>query len=240
MIGPPIMPSVMASSAGKIFDYFSEDTEEKYEYNKKNFRKRLIEHCWLDINIEYRFNSQGFRSREFNVNEEKFLAIGCSFTFGEALNEYQLYHSIVSDFLRMPCYNLGIPGASNMALFRMAEYWIPELKPKFVILQTTSPARFEIIHSDNTVETCLPATLKNQTDDIKGFSRCWWSCDKNSHYDTMRNEYAIQHICFQNDIPCYVVGFDKFIPQIDVARDLLHPGYKTHQRVARELLEKIK
>ena len=237
---PPLLPGIMYDYVGKVLNYCSSDTEEKYQHNKKFFPDRLIEHGWYDISIDYRFNSQGFRTREFDVNEEKFLAIGCSFTFGEGLHEYQIYHAMISDALRIPCYNLGIPGIGNMTMFRLAEYWIPELKPKFVILQSTFSERFEIINSNKNIKTFLPTFADNHTDDIKGFLREWWSCDENSHYETMRNELAIRQICTQQNIPCYVIGIDEFRPQIDLARDLSHPGYKTHQRVARQVLEMIK
>ena len=224
--------------ANKIVNWVSSDTQDEYDVNLLRHPEKLQEHGWLGIDIEYRFNSEGFRTDEF-VEEGRFLAFGCSFTSGEGLPLYQIWSTIVSDHLRIPYYNLGVCGASNMTMFRLAEYWIPKLNPPFVILQTTYKERFEIIYSKTHTET-YTVNSNNHTKHVTSLLRDWWSNDDNGRYDSLRNKLAIQQLCAQQGIPCYMIDIEDFEPKIDLARDLLHAGPKTHQRVARQVLEMIK
>jgi hypothetical protein len=52
------------------------DTEENYDKNPSQH--------WGKYSVNYKFNSQGFRSREFKINSNKpvILTLGCSHTVG--------------------------------------------------------------------------------------------------------------------------------------------------------------
>lgn len=222
--------------AGQILDWCSTDDQATYQdhLDRPKKLKKLQENNWIDCGLTYRFNSHGFRTDEFDSTQSRFLVLGCSFTFGEGLHQEQIWCELVAKSLDLPCWNLGVYGSSNSSMFRLAEYWIPRLKPKFVILQKTYENRFEILYESGRAETYTPNSTNhaNAAEILKD----WWSFDENSQIDARKNELAIRQICANYHIPIVVIEQTMFWPQLDLSRDLLHAGPKTHERVSKKLL----
>lgn len=65
---------------------------------------------------KYTINDYGWR--ETNLNQSKFnskvslLFWGCSFTFGEGLNDDEIFASVLSERMKIQTYNFGVPGSS--------------------------------------------------------------------------------------------------------------------------------
>jgi len=134
-------------------DYWAfNDDEETYNYNVKNRYNDLKSNGWLDSkkSIEYKFNKWGFRSDNFD-STGGVLFLGCSHVVGVGLAVSDTFSYIVGKQVNLPIYNLGITGGSNCAAFRVADYWIPKLKPKFVFMLQTYDERLEIINGQKTI-----------------------------------------------------------------------------------------
>lgn len=218
----------------------SSDSEERFQQNLSDpaGKKLLEENGWIDKHISYEFNSQGFRSREPEYKLPGLMVFGCSFTMGIGLSNEQTWHSYISYELDVPVDNMGVIGASNGLMFRLAKYWVPKLRPNLVVWQKTFQQRFELIDQNDESNVLSPS---NTTISGKDVFASWWYTDTNSEIDANRNEMAIRWICHQARIPLLILDIDEFlIDQQGKARDLEHAGPATHQRIARQLIDKMK
>ena len=104
---------------------------------------------WYGCDIAYRnfydrclFNSMGYRDRQYDdwelANENKWIAIGDSYTFGSGIDRFQdRYTNLLAKKLHAPVINLGVPGTE---VDRHMELWETEalpLNPRGVIFQFT-------------------------------------------------------------------------------------------------------
>jgi hypothetical protein len=227
--------------ANTTLNWCSTDSEQEFEKNLKNTQQYelLDKNGWIDRNIEYSFNSYGFRSREIDTANPGFAVLGCSFTSGIGLPVDDLWPVRLSKKLSIPVDNLGVQGASNGLMFRIAHYWLPKVKPKFVILQQTFKERFEIIDQRNTSIMLMPGHAFRPA--IHAQFKDWWYTDANSIVDQQRNEFAIRHVCQQLEIPVIVIDVDKFInlQRGDKARDLQHAGSQTHNQASENFFKQL-
>jgi protoheme ferro-lyase len=68
-----------SSYAGQTVNWISPDTKEAYQQRISDPVKRLMlqQFGWVDQHIDYTFNSDGFRTDEFD-DRPNFVTIGCS------------------------------------------------------------------------------------------------------------------------------------------------------------------
>ena len=236
---------VQQQHAGKTLSWCSSDSEEDYKKHLKDKDKnKLLEvNGWGQTNnhvrtqLTYAFNSQGFRSREINVNDPGFAVFGCSFTAGIGLPDYETYYYYLGKDLKLPVDNFGVLGASNGLIFRLAQYWLPIVRPRFVVLQTTFKERFEIINQYNISTVMTPNWESVATQET---FQNWWFTDANSIADKQRNELAIRYLCYTLDIPIFVIDVEDFRNPVDgLSRDLTHSGMRNHQKVTVHLREAV-
>ena len=92
------------------------DSPESYQKNMEDpaGRNLLERNNWVEAVIDYQVNSWGFRSElGFDLVEEPcIVALGCSFTFGVGLHEYQTWPSLLGKLMGVRVLNLGMPGHS--------------------------------------------------------------------------------------------------------------------------------
>ena len=220
------------------------DTKERWESNRISQADRLKKHGWWESqNIEYSFNSQGFRSEEFDPNRKGIMFLGCSITVGIGIQQQDIWCERVSGAVCLPCWNLGQGSAGMDTLFRMAEYWIPRLLPRQVIM-LCPPNRFEILNSQGRPVMLLPAA---QTKECKNppyldtFYREWAIHPENMRLHDLKNLWAIEHLCDSLDIPLnHWTWADMFNNWVDdYGRDLSHPGARVHGVFAERVLREI-
>lgn len=208
--------------------------------NKDPVKRRLIEHNeWTADSITYKFNSEGFRSDEFEGEGAVFL--GCSFTFGVGMDWERTWAYRVAKQLGLKCWNLGLGGSSNDTAFRLASYWIPLLKPKYVFYLQPEYTRFELF-VDGQLNLFLPNTIP-MPDQCQSFAELWMANDPNPMLNRMKNLFAIRHICEQNNIPLYNTETAERFKEIfvyDFARDCVHFGPKWNEATANYFLEIMK
>jgi len=227
-------------NAGKQLKWLPSDTEELYQENLVKQRALLEKHNWLSTEIDYKFNSDGFRSREFPINGGGVMFLGCSFTFGIGLPLQHTFPHIVSKELGLECLNLALPASSNDTAFRLADVWIDQLRPGVVILLSPSDARFELlIHDSNSdeIESRFITTMDQLVNTTN--QPYWLNTEQNGQINRRKNKLAIQKICDYRGIRFIQDDAENLVTK-DFARDLQHPGVESNRLFASKLLNQLK
>ncbi len=242
---PPWHPGIHLKS--QILHWLPSDTEKTFNESIKNPTRRsyLESQGWIDpLAITYEINHQGFRSDQFVRDVPCMVALGCSFTVGTGLPQHQVWPWIVGRNLNLRVYNLAWGGISADTCFRIADYWIPHLKPQLVCMLTPPSSRFELITAPGTTPPAEVFMPNSQTV-IEGlatdtFVKHWWANDLNSQVNSKKNKLAIQHISQQNQ--ARFISFDvdsesSMRPDSHgYARDFMHVGPDGHQVLATKIL----
>jgi hypothetical protein len=213
------------------------DSEKLYARNRLHHSDELKKQGWWEYEpFDYHFNSQGFRSNEFDTDIPGIMYLGCSLTLGEALPAELTWPQLVSKSMGQPCWNLGQSGAAMDTCFRLAEHWIPLLKPTQVMLLIPPQERLELIDANGT--PCLYSA--------QGFSpgaREWLAHPENGRLSELKNLWAIRDLCCREQIPLYswhFVDFYKLTKQNNsYGRDLSHPGKIAHKMFTERVLREI-
>jgi hypothetical protein len=216
------------------------DSQERYQYHLKTQRHELERHGWIDSYFTYRFNSQGFRCREFDLTPS-LMTLGCSWTMGVGLPEHQVWPYLVSQELQLSCWNLGVGGSSNDTAFRLGVYYIPRLRPKVVALLSPCPERMEIVLSEPD-QLCFVShnfSSSSVPRDLDLFYESWIRIESNAWLDQQKNILALRSICQDNDAKFVFLTVDDILLRGDLARDLAHPGVRTQKNIARRFLDLI-
>ena len=98
--------------------------------------------------ISYKYNNYGFRDDDFD-NRSAGIALGCSFTEGTGLPKSAIWCNVLSKLLNTHIWNLGVGGASFDTVFRLLDYWLPRLSPKFVVICGPPTHRIELFDNKN-------------------------------------------------------------------------------------------
>ena len=174
-------------------------TLEKILPNERIANKRL--------EVLYKFNSNGFRTHEFNYGEDCCIALGCSYTMGTAMPIELVWPSKLEEHLGMKIYNLGIGGGSRDLCVRLAMGWVDVLKPKKVFCLWPFPKRFELITSD---KEQLTQSYRSYTKfefakfpERNPFIEQYFNDDNNSEFNSMKNKLMLDHICKENNTELY-------------------------------------
>lgn len=204
------------------------DTKELYKQNLKTKFELLKSQGWVDADISYKFNSTGFRSKEF-VSNDSIVFLGCSFTVGVGLPVEKIFPEIVSSSVKLDCYNLGVGGASADTCFRLAYYWLPRIQPKMVIAMLPSLHRLEL-YDNKDFHHHRPTIAKDSSDCILSEEYCYLNQQKNS--------LAIEQLCNNLRIKFLNYKLERDFIQVpdDFARDLSHLGCKSHAATAQMIL----
>lgn len=226
------------------------DAEKSFvkHWHNLHTRQKLNDFGWTENSITYAFNEQGFRSIAFEPGLSAGMALGCSYTQGEGLAVDQVWPSIVSQRINLPVYNLGVGGCSMDTMFRLAEYWVPVLKPKFLLIASTFSHRVELGLEDNKFVNLSPSvdSWKWQVSDqhqktlCENFYRSWILNIQNSKINFKKNLLAITAICNQHGIPVVEINTQYHMGHDQAARDLMHPGPVKQAEFAEKMLEKMK
>jgi hypothetical protein len=212
------------------------DTEELYQKNLIDNSAQLELYNWVDQPITYKFNHYGFRADEFATPDSGIMFLGCSHTLGVGLPIESTWTHLVSTALKLKNFNLGVGGASNDTAFRLANYWINQLRPKIVIFLSTEQTRTELHTIDGQIVdlSIWPQYFK----DADKFMRHWHGNDINCDMNYLKNALAIKQLCSEYGIK-YLQQSAVDIHKLDQARDLQHFGARTHRRISTMFLSKL-
>jgi len=231
--------------------HFFVDSEKKlYQKDMKDpSRKKLIERFgWTDTNITYTFNSDGFRSDEFN-QQCYILTAGCSESFGHSLDLESMWAKKLCDHFNCAHMNIAIPGSAWKNVAMRIGYWVPKLKPKIVAIFSPPTyrlgwirhwhdgyvgagfvgGRYSSSHMKIKLKSKLPGNRFGYTSERPFVDML---NDDNVTYNMISNIEFIKKICKDNSSECLIVNsatiFNDFNNisdlKLDLARDLDHSG----------------
>lgn len=214
-------------------NWLTSDDEDLYlKHVKTNFND-LIEYGWVDRKFTYKFNSHGFRCDEFS-HDNNIAFFGCSFTCGIGLPLENTWAYHVANNLNLKSFNLGIGSTGAGTSFRLANHYIPLIKPKLVVYLEPPPGRFYINSTDGQYDL----TVGNYDSIFENFYNHWLSNPENSDLDYLKNKIAIESLCHQHKIK-FVYACCTEMSKLDLARDLGHCGARSNLQFAELILNRI-
>lgn len=235
--------------ANKTIKWAGSDTYELFEQNIKNPKtyKQLKLYGWLDTDsISYKYNKYGFRSDEFD-DRPAGLALGCSHTEGTGIPEQNTWPSVLSKLLGIHIWNLGVGGVSLDTVFRLLDYWLPRLAPKFVVIGIPSSIRFELFQDERPSGEHAPYNMgpwSVTNTQIGRYYQGWIDSDINQIQLRRKNLLAIQQLCSNANTTLAMVDIKHIADthytvstqtETRTARDLKHFGVQNHAYFAQHM-----
>jgi len=226
------------------------DTKENYEKMILDpaHRAYFAEQGWNQPGtINYRFNSHGFRADEFD-NGPYMMALGCSYTVGIGLPDKVTWARQTATALGLKCANLAWGGYSADSCYRLAEYWVPTLRPNYVCMLVPPRHRVELLldaqdtgPGNSLLEIFMPECQSQFFNVTDSYLKHWFLNDENAMINQRKNVRAVQQLCAELDIPCTIAYADEHMSQsreaIGYARDYMHGGPKAHDILTRLFLD---
>lgn len=238
--------------ANQQLEWLPTDTRENYNKLMQDsaHQQYFAEMGWDQPGaITYKFNSHGFRADEFD-GAPCLVALGCSFTVGIGLPDHVTWPRQTADALGLACANLAWGGYSADSCFRLAEFWIPELKPEYVCMLTPPRHRIELLLDNQDSADQLPIEVFLPQSQISVFSandhylKHWFLNDQNAMINQRKNILAIQQLCADLRIPCTILNAEQHVwwnqGKIDCARDSMHAGPTIHNALTKKFVNDYK
>jgi hypothetical protein len=138
-------------------------------------------------------------------------------------------------------YNLAWGGTSADTCFMLAEYWLPVLRPKLVVMASPPKHRFDLITEkfEHNHDTYLPSSEIGGADQ-DGFVKTWFLNDRNADLNNARNRLAVEGLCARLNIRCLTYDahnwFAKSREEVEYARDRMHAGPLGHKKFAERII----
>jgi hypothetical protein len=226
--------------AGKTVHWDTMDNQEWYQKNIKNPKAhaRLVELGFLDTKINYRYNSHGFRTAEFDRPID-IVCFGCSFTLGTGVHESDTWPGQLQSLTGMQVANLGHSGSSNDTAFRFAAHYLPLLKPKYAVWLQTDMHRVELLDDSIPISMNMIATDTHNPCANDYFIKTWFSSVSNQQLNLQKNTLAFNHLCDSLDIISVIIPREQLPDQGPFpnggARDLTHPGAGYYKELAQQI-----
>ena len=232
---------------GRTYEWLPTDTEENFQrlMQESEHQEYFGSKGWDQPGaITYKINSHGFRSEEFDPTASSLVSLGCSYTIGTGLPEHATWSYLVSQATGLKNYNLAWGGTSADTCFMQAQYWLPVLQPKLVVMAAPPKHRFDLISEDPALphNTYMPSDvlLHTTSADNDTFVKTWFLHDRNAELNTARNRLAVQGLCAALGITCLTYNahdwFAKSREEIEYARDHMHAGPRGHQLLAERII----
>jgi len=229
------IPHNYQSHCSKTFHWDTSDSLAAYQQNILDpvQRQKLESFGWLDTSIEYKFNSHGFRTPEFD-NTVDAVCFGCSFTMGTGLPiemTWPVQFSTISD---LSVANLAHAGSSNDTAFRIARNYLPLLRPKYALWLQTDKHRLELIDDYLSLSMNILAGDSSSNEQIdNAFVKQWFASESNQDLNLEKNTRAFRNLCNELNIVCIILPRNAVV-FLDLARDLKHPGVTSNIHIAKK------
>lgn len=238
---PAPLLSIDGQRKAGMMTFSQYDRKELYETNLKT---KGPDWYWANRTVTYTRNKAGYRIAEGSWPIDAVLTFGCSYTFGEGVSDDETWPYQLSQIIKKPVLNLGQGGTSAQFI------WANTIN---VISSGYRPSAV-VYYWPNHVRVCEfynPYIVKNYGlwSDIK-IDKLWAGWINNTkHSEVMRSKFkeSCDLMWKPFNIPVLHYTWDRTVwsevthsnIQIDLARDCLHPGPKTHgifaQTVAQDL-----
>jgi hypothetical protein len=236
--------------ANQELEWLPTDTKENYKKLIQDpvHAKYFAELGWDQPgSITYRLNSHGFRADEFDSGPYM-VALGCSYTVGTGLPDQVTWPRQVATQMGLTCANLAWGGNSADTCYRLAEYWVPKLRPDYVCMLVPPLHRVEVLLDTEAlltpqfpVEVFMPQSPSLLFSSDDQYLKHWFLNDENAKINQRKNVLAIRQLCANLNIPCTVYRAEDHMSwsreEIGYARDYMHGGPKIHNALAKKFVE---
>jgi len=225
--------------AGQTVHWDTSDNKDCYlkNINDPVTRQRLESLGFIDSPIDYTYNSHGFRTAEFDRNFDV-VCFGCSFTMGTGIHATDTWPSQLAAITGLQVANLGHAGSSNDTAFRLADYYLRLLRPKYAVWLQTDRHRIELIDDGIPVSINIMATDTHNLCAKDYFVKTWFSSDTNQLLNLQKNTLAFEQLCQRLEITAIILERANIKTNpwpLNDARDLIHPGANTYQALAHQV-----
>lgn len=213
------------------------DSKRGFKINCANERtyKKLKQLGWIDTELLYKFNSEGFRDNDFD-QQPAGLALGCSHTQGVGIQDDNTWPRQLEKMLGQKVWNLGVGGSALDTCYRVLEYWIDQLNIKFVVCAVPDISRYEVF--TGSWLHILPSSIIPPW--LHDYQKNYLFYDQNSNLNRRKNLLAMQNICDKHDVLFYYDLLEKsFFGNDNYARDLMHSGPASNHYLAKTFANKI-
>ena len=243
-MAPNVLPN-RSSTVITSYEYFGKE-EDKFAQGFEKF--------------DYKINQYGFRE-ERDDKEIDAGAFGCSFTFGQALPNYRLWHQVLATTLNKTIYNYGVPGSSAQTICDIFCIVSKHVKMRNALVLLPPYFRFQLTkyypYNNLTFSACIPghAGAYNKAAGIDE-SEFYKITPEEEFIKTFKNSvYQMEHIAKLRGINIGITSWDLKTSEVlnkmklsyakrmpdwytpneitnDRARDGLHPGIEHHKLFA--------
>lgn len=235
----------------------STDTEENYKASTENGPN-----VYTPTSFSYTYNSHGFRSAEFDSPSQlPIVFLGCSFTEGTGLPIEATWAFQILEKIRLktgkviPFWNLAVAGTGIDTAASVLHTYIDQLKPKHIFFLRPPWYRRQFkINEDSPLEW-MPGNgfleVKNFEPMLSNKHFALYQTDRSLTIINLlaeRHRSIVHHMNWQllegvdKELEPALVACKQFrymnsqwIHKVDLARDSIHPGPKTHTLVAEHL-----
>ena len=121
--------------AGKTVLWDTSDDEEAYRANTQDpvKRQQLQDLGYLDCDITYSFNRDGFRTAEFDRPIDV-VCFGCSFTYGSGVGDEDTWPYLLGKKLNLSVGNFGTAGMSIHGCLKQTLYGLENYNANKIII----------------------------------------------------------------------------------------------------------
>lgn len=235
------------------------DSPELFEKNRKKMPSTWRYHTKV---VEYRYNSGGYRTEEWNKIDWKnaIVLFGDSCTFGIGQAEDETITHFLKKYTERPVVNLGVPGGSNDVMLNLSSDLIENFgNPYAVVMNWSTSDRFRFYHESG-FHNCGPwdsaeVRDKAQPETVFGLAnitKLWENMFINKTNQLCQNYYIARNakalwlgkskyisISYFPDTATYARAEKHFIIDND-ARDVMHPGPSSANAVAKYITKRLK
>jgi len=225
--------------AGRTLHWDTTDNQDSYLKNVQNptAYQRLSDLGFLNTQIDYQYNSHGFRTAEFDRTFDA-VCFGCSFTMGTGVHSQDTWPEQLSAITELSVANLGHAGSSNDTAVRFALHYLPLLRPRYAVWLQTDMHRIELLDESFPMSLNILATdTKNPcADDF--FIKTWFTSTINQQLNLQKNTLAFEQLCNSLGIQSVILTRDNVNDRPypnGRARDLIHPGADVYKTLAHRI-----
>jgi hypothetical protein len=225
--------------AGKTVHWDTSDNKDAYAKNLQTptTYRRLQYLGFLNTQIDYCYNSHGFRTAEFDRSFDA-VCFGCSFTMGTGVHSQDTWPEQLAALTGLQVANLGHAGSSNDTAVRFALHYLPVLRPRYAVWLQTDQHRIELLDESFPMSLNIIAsdTQNPCADDF--FIKTWFTSPLNQQLNLQKNTLAFEQLCSSLGIQSIILPRDNSMDRPwpnGTARDLLHPGVEAYKKLAQHV-----
>lgn len=227
--------------ANEVVEFCSRTEEENFI---EKLKTQPDDWYYRTAKIDYKFNSYGHRCKDISeLNWNNYILFtGCSHSQGVGLELEKTYPYLVAQKDVCDYYNLGVSATGIDVVEYNLSLWFFKYskKPKAVIIQWPDHSRF--VSQYPGYDHLIPNGSWT-TDDfskkmlVAGEDSGFFNARKYLNYLSIHNVIDVPILQYNFGAQATYDHYEKVFKKIDLARDFLHFGVKTHEAIADNIYE---